>query len=283
MFFFFFLFVLFAVGKNLVVDVDAPGHEDHVHTWWDLVFDESLLSSHLSALQSGAKTHPSASVLAELFLSHRRRQIEAGQIANAALLLQCAVRVAAAMKWGLEEIESSLETEQARALLREIGGTTAANYNDKDWKKNGSEHWANRFEVRRYSGAADETGRVLQLVQELQHVPEATDECCRALFLAGNIEQAHARATPDSMWWRLTQGNVLLPPTIGRKERPHKRVALATEGHDQKTEVLDEMELEKKVQNALKRGEIDEAKETAAILYEHLRATEAKRASLKYK
>ena len=61
-----------------IVEEDAPGHEAHVHTWWDFAFDEQLLERHLAALVNKTNTHPSMSgaALVELFLAQSRRQRE---------------------------------------------------------------------------------------------------------------------------------------------------------------------------------------------------------------
>jgi hypothetical protein len=262
--------LVFGVWVMNLIDEDAPGHENHVHSWWDFVFDTAVLDRHLEQLKEGKKEHPSAPVLVDIFLSNRRKQLDGGHVGNAALLLKCAVEVVMRLGWSLEVIERELsDPDQARMLLRE-GGVGI----DK--------HWSARYELRRYMGQTEETARILAWVQELENVAEARNERCRALFVAGLVDQAHAIAEPGSLWWLLTNGNVF----EGKKEvqaRPHKRPIESASMDVDELLAVDEIGLERFVQDALKRGELEEAKKATANLYDFLKAAEAKRASLKYK
>lgn len=265
-----------------LIEEDAPGHENHVHTWWDFAFDGELLEKHLTKLQQsdGSWIHPSMSgpALVELFLSQVRRQREQGAHGNAELLLARAERVARALRWSLDDVEKALssEPELARLLLARLEVNPPS--------------LLARFELRRFASLQqpqqqqEDVSRVLAWVAELENVPEARDERCKALFVAGMIEQAHKISEPSSDWWQLTNGNIFerKPPPLSSR-RPHKRVAASEVVGEQAIVILDEMELEKKVHDALKRGELEEAKELSELLYQNLKAAEAKRASVKYK
>jgi hypothetical protein len=243
-----------------IVDVDADGHEDHVHTWWELVFDAQALERHLVALKSGRLHHPSGGSLVEVFLSNRKKQLEGGHRGNAEALLQCAVRVATELGWTLEEVEQHVpEAEWARTLLEE-GRVGEAS------------RWGARFRVRHWAGQAEERERVLACVAELKGVPEARDECCRALFVAGLTAEANAAAEKGSAWDLVTRPQALgfenvEAATWKRIEREHKRPREEPDEQSESALVFDELAMEQKARDAYARGDTAEAKQIAAQLH----------------
>ncbi len=253
-----------------IVDVDAEGHEHHVHTWWELVFDQGALERHLEALKAGRLHHPSGAALVEIFLSNRKKQLEGGHRGNAEALLRCAVRVAAALGWTLEEVEQQVpEAEWARALLGE--------------GRVGEERkWAARFEVRHWAGQPEEQERALACVAELRGVPEARDECCRALFLAGLTAEANAAAEKGSAWDAVTRPNALgfenvAAATWKKSEHKHKRPREEPGAADELLEegqMFDELAMEGKARDAFARGDAVEAKKIVGQLHLFLKSAD---------
>ncbi len=255
-----------------IVDEDAEGHELHVHTWWEFVFEPRALEKHLEALSGGTLSHPSGAALVEIFLSNRKKQLEGGHKGNAEALLQCAVRIATALKWSLEELERQVpEAEWARVLLGE-------------GRMGESDKWAARFEVRRWAGQADEKEKVLQCVAQLEGVEEARDECCRALFVAGLTSEAHAIARKGSAWEKVSLPNALgfdnvAAATWVKSTRPHKRPReeVQSGSGERREEAMDELAMEARARDAYARGETTEAKKIVAELYAWLRSAESRK------